>query len=140
MKGNTSYFPFGKSVTYNPQKSKHDQTTWGCENGKVKDGWRKNSKFKTYDPKNAWVKKGLQTYLPLNITDKGSNGNMVTQMQQKLIDLGFLKIPKPTGNYGVMTQAAIIDFCKGYNPGQETNQSLGITKDVYDQLLKAQKK
>ncbi len=40
----------------------------------------------------------------------GMRGNDVVQLQQLLIDKGYLKIAKPTGYYGMMTMNAVLKF------------------------------
>jgi len=40
----------------------------------------------------------------------GATGEEVKKIQQKLIDLGFLKISEPTGNYQEQTKKAVEDF------------------------------
>jgi hypothetical protein len=42
----------------------------------------------------------------------GAKGEEVKKIQQKLIDLGFLKISSPTGNYQEQTKQAVINFQK----------------------------
>lgn len=135
------YYPNGKSKIFRgaPPKPHWEDSTWYCSGNKVVDSFLKNTAFKPYKDNNPWVNQGGVIRIALNTTDNGSNGNIIAGIQQKLIDLGLLKIRRPTGNYGVMTKKAIEDYAAKNNPTQYTNQTAGITKDVYDQLMKTTK-
>lgn len=138
------YYPNGKSKIWrgSPPKPHWEDSTYYCSGKKVIDSFIKNKKMKAYT-NTPFVKTTSSlnggSYIPLFTTDNGSNGRIISDMQQKLIDLGFLGIKKPTGNYGNMTQNAIQQFSTQYNPGAWTNQGSGITKDLYDMLMNTKK-
>lgn len=105
-----------------------------CVGDKVVDDFVKNPKFKTYKG-SPFIEDGGQR-IPVFVTDNGSNGNIISQLQQKLIEKGYLRIKKPTGNYGRLTQQSIVLAAKKLMPGSEANQSRGITKELYDLIMK----
>ena len=61
----------------------------------------------------------------------GERGNDISKLQQKLMDLGFLKTTsmKPTGYFGPLTQKALKDFQK-YFKIPETGQYDQYTKNI----------
>jgi len=125
------YYPNGKSMVWNSSKSNFDQSTWSCSGSKVIDNWLKNKSFKTYKGSPFVEDGGLR--IPLNTTDIGSDGKYITNLQNKLIQLKLLSIPKPTGNYGKMTHNAVMTWAK--DQSDYTNQTRGITKDAYNRLV-----
>jgi hypothetical protein len=132
------YYPNGKLKIFRgkPNPKPHwEDSTWSCSGDKVVDKFLKNTSFKPYKGDNPWVNQGGLTRIPVNTTDNGSGGKVISGIQQKLIDLGLLKISRPTGNYGTMTKMAVLDYAAKNNRAQYTNQENGITKDVYDQLM-----
>lgn len=139
------YYPNGKSKIWRSSSPKPswEDTTYYCSGNKVIDSFIKNSKMKPYKGGTPFVKTqgtlGGGSYIPIFTTDNGSNGRVISDMQQKLINLGLLRIKKPTGNYGRMTQNAIKQFSDKYDPGAWVNQANGITKNLYDMLMKTAK-
>lgn len=141
--GEKKYFPNGKLQIFrsgtkeNNMKPHWENSTWYCSGNKVVDNFIQNKKQKSYQG-NPFKKTGGQlyggAYLPINTTDVGSNGKFVTNMQQKLIKGGYLKIPRPTGNYGRMTHQAIELFArdKGYTTMYDNG---GLHKELYDNIV-----
>ena len=127
------YYPNGKSKIFRgaPPTPHWEDSTWSCSGGKVIDKSLKNKSFKTYKGSPFVEDGGLR--IPLNTTDNGSDGKYVTNLQNKLIQLKLLSIPKATGNYGKMTQYAVMSWAK--DQADYTNQSRGITKDAYNRLV-----
>ena len=64
----------------------------------------------------------------------GAKGEEVKKIQQKLIDLGFLKISAPTGNYQEQTKQAVEAFQK--SKGLEVDGIVGPT--TYPKLMSSQ--
>ncbi len=141
--GHTSeirYLPFGKAKKFRGGAQASDaskigfvDSTWSCQGDRVMDKMETNKNLRTYK-KDPFVKapNGL-IILPVGTTDHGSGGNYVTKLQEKLILTKKLNIPKPTGNYGSMTQRAVMLW---YD--HDVNQSQGITKDNYNTLMRFQ--
>ena len=131
--GYKTYFPNGSIKIY--ANGKETKSTYGCKGEKVIDSFMKNPAGKVYsDAKNPFVKQGPNEIIPYYTKD-GNGGLWITNLQKVLIRLGFLKIPKPTGFMGNMTKNAIMAAVKKYNSGQETNQTNGIQKQFYYQLI-----
>lgn len=150
--GTIRYYPNGKSKALmagstsagsDAKNAKWIDSTWSCSNGKIIDSFIKNKyKMKSYkgspfiggdDPKKA--------YIPIGTTDKGSDGKYITDLQNKLIELKYLNIPTATGNYGNMTQRAILTAAKTASEGSGNNDSYfgdiskGINKYLYDIMV-----
>ena len=106
---------------------------YSCQGNKVVDSFIKNPTFKVLDQNTAFA----AGYLPTFTKDGGVAG-VVTKLQQALINKKFLNIKRPTGNYGRMTQSAVLLAAKSIDPANETNQSKGITKDLYDKIVGGQ--
>ncbi len=138
LAGNKKYKPNGVLEIF---KSKPNGTfevvksTYRCSGDKVVDAWLQNpKKWITYKGNNPWVKAGLKEYIPVFTRDSEGQSE-IKKIQQKLIDKKFLKIKKPTGNYGEMTKQAIKDAAKMINSGEETNIGAGITRGLYNTLM-----
>lgn len=131
------YYPNGilKIFRFDAPTPHWENSKWYCSSGKVvMDNWLKNTKFKTYKNNNPFINDGgAGERMPLNTTDNGSNGKWVSNMQKKLMDLKLLSIPRPTGNYGKMTQQAVLTWAQ--TQSDYTNQGKGITKDAYNRLV-----
>lgn len=109
---------------------------YSCNNGKVIDSFIANPKvWTTYKNNNPWVKKGLQEYIPYFTKDTDGQKE-IQKLQQKLIDKGFLKIKKPTGNFGNMTKDAVKQAARKIMSSEETNIYDGITRQLYTLLMK----
>jgi hypothetical protein len=127
------YYPDG-TVMWIDGSGKKTKSTYSCQGTKVIDQFIKNSAFKTYNG-NPFVTNQSGIFLPKQLTDNGSNEKYVTQLQQGLIQKGYLNIPKPTGNYGRMTQSAVLLAAKNMDPGNESNQVYGVRKDLFDKIV-----
>jgi hypothetical protein len=150
--GTVRYYPSGKSKALmagsnsmgpDAKNAKWIDSTWSCSNGKIIDSFIKNKyKMKPYkgspfvggnDPKTS--------YIPIGTTDRGSDGKYITDLQNKLIELKYLNIPKATGNYGNMTQRAILTAAKTSAEGVGNNATYfgditkGINKALYDSMI-----
>jgi hypothetical protein len=65
----------------------------------------------------------FEATMPSEIYAIGAKGEEVKKIQQKLIDLGFLKISAPTGNYQEQTKQAVMAFQK--SKGLEVDGIIG---------------
>lgn len=74
------------------------------------------------------IREELKKILQEEQLKRGSQGEDVFSLQKRLIDLGYLKIKKPTGFFGRLTQAATKSF-------QEDNK-ISVTGIVDDQTSK----
>lgn len=145
--GTIKYYPNGKSkvilhgsesVGPEAKNAKWIDSTWRCSNGKLIDSFIRNDyKMKPYkgdpfiggtDPKTS--------YIPIGTTDDGSDGKYITDLQNRLIELNYLNIPKATGNYGNMTHRAVVTASKGGLMGDVTK---GVTRHFYDLIMKGLK-
>lgn len=54
----------------------------------------------------------------------------VKQLQQKLIDLGYLKITKPTGYFGNLTNSALTCYSSGKKPSECQTQTPIISSPI----------
>lgn len=112
------------------------KSTYSCSGDKVIDSYLKNPVGKVYsDPKNPFIKSPNGDMIIPYYTKDGNGGLWITNLQKVLIRLGFLKIPKPTGFMGNMTKQAILQAVNKYNSGQYVNQTNGIQKKFYEQLI-----
>ena len=127
------YYPNGTMI-WDDNMGKRTKSTYSCQGGQVIDAFIKNAAFKPYNG-NPFVTDASGTYLPKQTTDNGSNGKYVTLLQQGLIQKGYLRIPKPTGNYGRMTHSAVQLAAKDMDPGNEANQVRGVQKSLYDKIV-----
>jgi len=152
--GTVRYYPNGKSKSLmagsnsmgpDSKNAKWIDSTWSCSNGKIIDSFIKNKyKMKPYKGSpfvNDETKDPKRAYIPIGTTDKGSDGKYITDLQNKLIELKYLNIPAATGNYGNMTQRAILTAGRategtGNNAIYFGDISKGINKALYDQITK----
>lgn len=125
--------------SYDKNVRKVTQSKYKCEGDKVIDDWVKNpKKWITYKD-TPFVKVMASTsegdkIIPW-MTKDSPGQNYIAKLQKHLIDKGYLKIPKPTGNLGKMTKTAILALAKK-NAGEETNNTNGIRKSFYDAIFK----
>jgi hypothetical protein len=115
------------------------KSKYKCDGDKVVDDWVQNPKtWRTYKD-TPFVKElpgGRNEYDIIPWMTKDSPGqNYISKLQQHLIDTGYLKISKPTGNLGVMTKRAILQLASK-QAGEETNNSRGIRRLFYDSIFK----
>lgn len=132
------YYPDGSLVFDNGDGLKNPQkkSKYSCKGDEVIDTFLKNPPGKVYsDPKNPFVKSPNGVLIIPWYTKDGGGGQWIANLQKVLISRGFLRIAKPTGYMGNMTKQAVHDAVKKYNPGAETNQITGITKDFYNQMV-----
>ena len=127
------YYADGSMVFIKANGTK-TKSTYSCQGNKIIDAFTKSQSFKTYKGNTPFINEGGNTIIPLNTKDS-SGQSIIRNLQEKLMKMGFLKISRSTGNYGRMTQSAILLAAKNLNPGDETNQSRGINKKLYDLIM-----
>lgn len=152
--GTVRYYPNGKSKALlagsnsmgpDSKNAKWVDSTWYCSGDKVIDSFIQNkNKMKSYKG-SPFVDDGSgdpkRSYIPIGTTDRGSDGKYITNLQNKLIELNYLNIPSATGNYGNMTQRAILTAFKtssektGNNDTYFGDISKGINKHMYDTII-----
>lgn len=127
------YYADGRMVYIKADGTK-TKLTYSCQGNKIIDEFTKNQVFKTYKGNTPFINEGGNTIIPLNTKD-GPGQSIIKNLQEKLMKMGVLGISHSTGNYGRMTQSAILLAAKKLDPGNETNQSRGITKSLYDLIM-----
>lgn len=67
----------------------------------------------------------------------GAKGDEVKKVQSKLIELGFLKISNPTGNYGIETKKAVEQFQRksGFVDKQKASKEVLSSGKIVDGLV-----